>query len=146
MVYTGNTASWEEASACYYCQQQMREVGTRRAPRNITAKIHVLQCMNDDCPYYRKTMNAARQDDPTADGDRWNRLVERMADGTIPIRPQGLRGKELPRMPRISDEAVTRMQERIQAENEFMEKLSKHGGQGARLDPESGRIIRPPED
>lgn len=146
MVYTGNTASWEEASACYYCQQQMRDVQQKRSTMNLTAKVHYLVCYNDDCLYYRKTKNAARQDDPTADGDRWLRIVEKMADGTIPIRPQGLRGKELPRMPRISDEAVTRMQERIQAENEFMEELSKHGGEGARLDLESGRIIRPPED
>jgi hypothetical protein len=147
--YTGQTATWEEASKCFHCQREMREIGQPKTPpRNLSAKVHTLQCMYDDCPYYMRTKAHIVHDtgDPNAEGDRWNRLVEKLADGTIPIRPQGLRGKELPRLPRMSDEAVSMMADRIQEEDDLIAKLTRQGGSGARLDPNTGRVVAPPED
>jgi len=146
VMSTGNTASWDEASRCFYCHQQMQEIGKRRPPMNLTAMVYTLQCQNDDCIYYRRTKIAAQRDDHNADGDRWVRIVEKLADGTVPIRPAGQRGKELPRMPKMSDEAISMMSDRIREEDELIQRLSRQGGEGGRLDPETGRIIAPPGD
>lgn len=147
IVSTGNTASWDEASRCYYCQQEMKEISKRRAPTRLTATVYTLQCMNDDCPYHQR--DTARAVHETGDenevGDRWRKVVEKLADGTVPIRPAGRRGKELPRMPRVSDEAISMMSDRIREEDELIQRLSRQGGEGGRLDPDTGRIIAPPE-
>ena len=133
--HTGATASWDEASKCYYCKREMKEVGKRRPRFNLTATVHNLQCEYNDCPYFART-----------DGDRWTKIVETLADGTIPIRPEGRRGNEFQKLPRMSQEAYTALLERIEEEDRKLQVDRLRGKFGGLLDPETGRIIPASEE
>jgi len=133
--HTGATATWEEASKCYYCDREMQKAGQRRPQFNLTATVHNLVCMYDDCPYFART-----------DGDRWAKIVEQLADGTIPIRPEGRRGREFQKLPRMSQEAYTALLERIEEEDRKLRVDRQRGKFGGLLDSETGRVIPATEE
>jgi len=139
--HTGATATWEEASKCYYCDREMQTTAKRRPQFNLTATVHVLICMYEDCPYFVRT---ARAND--GDGDRWTKIVERLADGTIPIRPEGRRGREFQKLPRMSQEAYTALLERIEEEDRKLRVDRQRGKFGGLLDSETGRVIPATEE
>lgn len=70
------TGDWGTASRCYYCEEPMTVISKSRVPLRLTATSHTLECRNDRCKYFVQLRG----------GDRWRRVVEVNADGTIPVR------------------------------------------------------------
>lgn len=75
------TVDWETASRCPRCEVQMTAIEQKRSPFNLTATIHILECRNDRCVWGR---------------ERMRKMVEIMADGTIPVMLPGPKTYDVP--------------------------------------------------
>lgn len=146
--HTGQTATWDEASKCFYCKREMSIARQQRPAMNLTATVLVLVCQYEDCPYYQQTAKNRRAalGNPNERGDQWVKIVERLADGTIPVRLVGPRAREFQRMPRVSQESKTAFIERMEAEIERTRVDRARGKHGGLYDPRTGQTYEAPEE